>query len=217
VLVEGAAVMLEIVPVMQEVLKALGLLGDFLKTHSGMAVTGFLSSLVAITTLFILGSHRRAQRYSWDSQRLLYLHSFLSSAEQMEARRSLRSKTDVATWQTKDDDFADVISAAYDQAGILLLAPGLVTSKQTKYLLKSSWGKSICEQFEHIEKRENYRDLTKSLPLKTHTLKNHFVHFGDLYRLAKKAREPSSLTRITTSVRAFLGWFAKIFQKRAPS
>ncbi len=187
-----------LVPFMEEIVRSLELLGSFLKSHSGMAVSGFVSALVALASLLLVSFHRRAQRYSWDTQRLLYLHGFLSSSDQMAARRWLRARKDETAWDVKEDEFADVVSAAYDQAGILLLAPGLVNSKQTKYLLRSSWGKSICEQYELIEKRERHRALRG--PHKTHTLLNHFTHFGDLYRATKKAQRPSIINRILRRV-----------------
>ena len=181
--------MLDFVQVADELVRGLSHFGEFLKTHSGLAVTGFISSLTTLITLLLLGSHRRAQRYSWDAQRLLYLHGYLSNPEQMSARRMLRSKREVERWETEEDEQADKVSAAYDQAGILLLAPGLVNSKQTRYLLRSSWGKSICEQYELIEKREKHRALHG--PVKSHGLGNHFTHFGALVQATIKAQEPT--------------------------
>jgi hypothetical protein len=155
---------------------------SIVKYATGLAPTGAV--LIALLGAFTLGRHRSSQRYAWDSQRLLYLHGFLTQPAQFEMRRDLRGKRDVTCWGTQEDRHAELISAAYNEAGILLLAPGLVNSKQTKYLLRSTWGTSICELYDLILKREKIVKGTEAE--KSHGLENYFTHFGELCKLTQK-------------------------------
>jgi len=117
-----------------------------------------------------------------NAQALVYIHSYLSQSELNEARHTIRTelyekKYDL--WNDEDKRLANKVCSSYDQTG-LLLSTGIVSNKTKEQFLKSSWGESICHQYESLD--EYMHD--KQTPKKEGYL--FFHHFVDLYNEASK-------------------------------
>jgi hypothetical protein len=155
----------------------------FIDTKEGRLVSSATSAASAIIATLGLWWHRRRETFTWHAQRLLYLHQFLATPHLMNARRTIRHAIEHGAeprqWGEREDRAADIVSAAYDQAGILLFAPGSIAPKQLYYFLRSSWGASIQEMYKEIEAREKCRSDRR------HDLQNYFVHFKPLRDAAR--------------------------------
>ncbi|MBB5519494.1 DUF4760 domain-containing protein [Amphiplicatus metriothermophilus] len=88
-----------------------------------------------------------------NQQSFFYLHQYLSQEEFSVARRELRTrlhKLDYSQWTPEDKGFANRVCASYDQAGILITG-GIVDARSADVFLRSSWGESICHQYEILK------------------------------------------------------------------
>ena len=124
--------------------------------------------------------HMKDQKRNWDAQNLIYLHQFLSQQRYAEARKKLWNgiKNNEPYSPDLDDDI-DLVSAAYDQAGFIILKTGHINDKDKEKLLRSSWGYSIIELYQEVRHFELDRDSDDSDL--HHTTQNFFWHFRDLY------------------------------------
>ncbi len=182
--------MSEIYSFIDNIIAAVKGLNALLKTPEGARLSAFISAGGAIFTTGVLFFHRRAERYTWDAQRLFYLHGFLSMPYHMNARRRLRdlveAKIDAVAWPPDARRAVDVVCGAYDQAGVLLFAPGAISPKQQYYFLRTSWGISIQELHDAITKYQSPRCNEEKE--KFYTIDNYFVHFSELNAAARAAR-----------------------------
>lgn len=113
-------------------------------------------------------------------QALFYLHQYLAQDEFGYARYMVRkelSEKDYSEWSVENKKYANEVCASYDQAGILI-SFGIMSAKTKRKFLKSSWGISICEQYDILNDYLN----DKQTPLQTG--REFFHHFTDLYKQA---------------------------------
>ncbi|SOD94610.1 hypothetical protein SAMN05421508_10454 [Caenispirillum bisanense] len=137
---------------------------DFATALTLLATAGVLIGLV--NTL-------RDQR----RQALLYLHGYLARDELSAAREAVRCRLSTipyAAWTDDDKLHASRVCASYDQAGFLMETK-VIAPAQAELLLRSSWGESVCDQYEALE---GFLDARQT-PSKTG--RAFFVHFGRLY------------------------------------
>jgi hypothetical protein len=88
-------------------------------------------------------------------------------------------KKPYADWTDDDKQAANDVCASYDQAAILLAAR-VLDSGSEKHFLRSSWGKSICHQYELL------KDFLDDRQTPTETGREFFRHFGELYAKARR-------------------------------
>jgi len=187
------------------VLEALGLTDE----STRLAFTAVASAIVSVIGAIVSGlaarrtkAHMRAERRTWEAQRVIYLHGFLTAPHYADARRRLRSLNgDIKNWvPAEHDKDMDVVSTGYDQAGFMLLDNDYVAEADRKTLLGSSWGQSIVDQYELIRKREEVLEKTSDASGRANlrTTQNFFKHFTKLYqetcivRKKQPRHEPSS-------------------------
>lgn len=104
-----------------------------------------------IALLLTLGQLSRSMRQANNSS-LFYLHQYLTAAEFVEARRYFRTNpppADYRNWSEEARRQANLVAASYDQAGILLDARAVAPADRDLFL-RSSWGESICDQFDAL-------------------------------------------------------------------
>lgn len=85
-------------------------------------------------------------------QSLFYLHQYLAQDTFSHARKVVRTQLcnkPYKDWTNDDRDAANRVCASYDQAG-LLMGAGIIPKRVKKLFLASSWGNSICDQFETL-------------------------------------------------------------------
>lgn len=112
----------------------------------------------------------------------LYLHRYLSRPEHGQARQHVRTQLPgklFADWSPTDSASASVVAASYDQAQILIRS-GAITGPQREFFLSSSWGESICHQYETLDRFLAHRQTP------TATGKAFFRHFAELYEDAAR-------------------------------
>lgn len=118
-------------------------------------------------------------------QGFLYLHGYLSSDEFTKARHNIRTEPkskNYEDWTENDKEAANKVCVSYDQAGILIYA-GLLGKDNNNLFLKSSWGESVCHQYELLAVYLN------NIQAPGRTGMSFFEHFVWLYEQAKSARK----------------------------
>ncbi len=119
-----------------------------------------------------------------NQQSFFYLHQYLSQDGFSVARRELRERLreiDYEDWTEDDKASANRVCASYDQAGILITG-GIVDSQSAEVFLRSSWGESICHQYEALS---DYLDDDRvKRGVSAIRGRDFFVHFGDLYKIS---------------------------------
>jgi len=116
------------------------------------------------------------------AQALFYLHKHLAKREFSVARRQVRTalwKKEYNEWSDEDKEMASAVCASYDQAGILILSKA-VDTESADLFLESSWGESICDQYEALQ--EFLMDW--QTPWKRG--REFFAHFERLYKIARR-------------------------------
>lgn len=147
--------------------------------HAGAILSGIGVIFVGLALIW--------QRRSVRHQSLLHLHQYLAqdafSASRHRVRTELYQKP-YGNWNDRDKDDANSVCASYDQAG-LLISNGTIDKKTTNSLLESSWGESVCDQYEALTPfLSDYQTPNK-------TGYEFFFHFTGLYKKARNAwREP---------------------------
>ncbi len=140
-----------------------------LGTHMAAILTGL--SVVIVVLQFTKSV--RVQNL----QAFFYLHQYLSSNDFGEARHLVRKilyKTDYLNWTVNEKEQVNKVCSSYDQAG-LLLSLGILDEKTKRKFLSSSWGESICDQYEILK---GYLDDHQTPGKKG---KYFFKHFVKLY------------------------------------
>jgi hypothetical protein len=144
-------------------------------------VVEVVQALAAVSIFVAMWGLRRQIRQQ-NLTSFFYLHQFLSNKEYSRApmvvRNELRNKPYV-DWTAKHKQAANDVCASYDQAGILLAARTLDSASE-KHFLKSSWGKSICHQYEALSEFLDDRQTP------TETGRDFFGHFAELYLKARQ-------------------------------
>jgi hypothetical protein len=141
-----------------------------------------ISQIVTATALVLGVLQLRKEYIGQNNNSLVYLHNYLSKDQFIEARHEIKVNLrfkDYDEWTDEDRSMANLICSSYDQAGILL-AFGIVNAKTKRKLLASSWGVSICDQYECLA---HYLEA-KQTP--SQNGKEFFKHFVALYNEAKK-------------------------------
>lgn len=139
------------------------------------------TALAGFSLIFVVIQLTREMR-GQNLQSLFYLHQYLSQDEFSIARHLIRTELfnkPFNKWSDTDKKFANKVCASYDQAGLLISA-GIMNKDTKELFLKSSWGESMCDQYESLR---DYLDA-KQTPNKTG--KEFFHHFSDLYTMAAK-------------------------------
>ena len=143
-------------------------------------VANIVTSISIVVVIVELYSNRKDQQVS----RLYYLHNYLAAEQFAQARYHVRHELEskqYSLWSAQDKIMANLVCASYDQAGVIF-SFDLINVKLGKTFLKSSWGESICDQYEILE--PFMKD--KQTPKKTGV--EFFRHFHDLYMQAKQIR-----------------------------
>lgn len=139
-----------------------------------------VSTILTSITVFVMILQLRSDTKDQDLQYLFYLHEYLSNSEFTGARHLVRTELfskPYDQWVSSDKIAANQVCASYDQAG-LLISEGVLNKKTVSLFIKSSWGESICDQFEILRP---YLDDQ----LTPHTTgRRFFRHFDTLYRQA---------------------------------
>lgn len=142
--------------------------------------TQLASILTGISVIFVALQFIKSVK-SQNLQSFFYIHQYLSNNTFGKARHTVRkelAKKAYSEW--KEDDMGQVnkVCSSYDQTGILI-SMGVLDKKTKAKFLASSWGESICDQFEILEEfLNNYQTPNKKG-------KDFFVHFEELYNEAK--------------------------------
>jgi hypothetical protein len=146
-------------------------------------VTTIVASLGLIIAIVSLAREIRTQNL----QSLFYLHQYLAQDEFSEARRLVRThlfSRPYEKWSEGDRAQASKVCASYDQAGILIEA-GILASDARDLFLRSSWGESICDQYEALGGFLSSRQTPKK------TGAEFFHHFTSLYQRASAYHRPT--------------------------
>ena len=146
-----------------------------------------LGSVVGSFSLIIAAIALIREMRTQNLQNLFYLHQYLSQDELSNARRRVRTeihRREYHEWNDEDREAASRVCASYDQAG-LLIGAGVLNDQARKLLLSSSWGESICDQYESLQPFL-YDQQTPS-----RTGFEFFQHFTALYNEATKFHRAS--------------------------
>ncbi len=134
-------------------------------------------ALLTAATAFYAALQIRLARDQQQDQSLFYLHQYLASQDFSDARLHVReklAKLPYDKWEDADRAKANSVAASYDQAGILLNTR-IIGPTRRATLLNSSWGESICDQYELLSAYLN--DMRT--PAKSG--REYFAGFGKLY------------------------------------
>ena len=147
-------------------------LSDYLST--GAQIGTILTGLTIFFALVRLTREIRVQNL----QSLFYLHQYLSQIDFGKARKAVRTKLfckPYEEWTDEDKEAANNVCASYDQAGILISA-GVLDDHTRKTFLSSSWGESICDQYECL------KPFLDDMQTPNKTGREFFCHFTMLYQ-----------------------------------
>jgi len=111
-----------------------------------------IGDILAGAGVFAVFAALLLQRTSVRHQSLLHMHQYLSQSGLGTARLKVRTELfgkPYVGWSTADRELANSVCASYDQAG-LLFDGGTVDKATADVFLKSSWGTSICDQYEAL-------------------------------------------------------------------
>ncbi len=142
---------------------------------TGAQIATIITGLSVILVALSLFTQIKDQRL----HSVFYVHEFLSQEQFSLARRHVRTtlhNKSYLEWSDEDRVAANRVCASYDQAGILILG-GVINRATAKVLLRSSWGESICDQFEVL------RPFLLDLQTPTKTGLEFFRHFAELYAM----------------------------------
>ena len=142
-----------------------------------------LAVAIAISVLAFRVSiaQSREQQRSSELQALFHLHQYLSQAEFADARRRVRKEMHLIpyeSWGDEDRTAADRVCASYDQAGILFEF-GIISSRDQEMFLRSSWGCSVCDQFDVLD------PYLSDVQAVSRAGSRFFVHFANLNEEAR--------------------------------
>lgn len=135
-----------------------------------------ISALAIVVAVVQLTKEIRASNL----QSLFYLHQYLAQdtfgSARLLVRTQLHSKP-YKEWSAEEKEAANRVCASYDQAGLLLSAE-IIPKRVRKMFLASSWGNSICDQYESLGSYLSDRQTP------TLTGAQFFRHFTWLYTQA---------------------------------
>ena len=137
-----------------------------------------LAAIALCVTVFRLVNERKGERH----HAFFYLHEHLAKSEFSVARRRVRTalwRKEYSEWDDEDREMANRVCASYDQAGILILDKA-IDAKSAERFLRTSWGESICDQYEALQ------DFLNDWQTPWKRGKDFFVHFGRLYKMARR-------------------------------
>lgn len=146
----------------------------------GSAIGG-IGLLIAVVALV---KQLRAQNL----QSLFYLHQYLAQDAFSAARQRVRTRLHAVAygdWTDDDKAAANKVCSSYDQAG-LLIGAGVLAKDTRKVFLSSSWGESVCDQYESLEP---FLDAQQT---PTRTGREFFAHFTALYTEASQFHRTSA-------------------------
>lgn len=152
--------------------------------HAFADVGQMLSGFALLIAVIALIREMRSQNL----QSLFYLHQYLAQDDFSEARRRVRTRLHAVAygaWTEIDRAAASKVCASYDQAGLLLSA-GVLSDRTRKLFLDSSWGESVCDQYEAL------RPFLAEQQTPTRTGVEFFKHFSDLYAESAHFHRPAS-------------------------
>lgn len=141
---------------------------------------GGISLVIAVIALI---RELRAQNL----QNLFYLHQYLAQDAFSVARQVVRTRLHAVSydeWTDADKAAANKVCASYDQAG-LLIGAGVLAKPTRKLFLSSSWGESVCDQYESL------RPFLDDQQTPTRTGREFFAHFTALYTEASQYHRSS--------------------------
>lgn len=130
------------------------------------------SALAGFSVFFAVWQLTKEMR-GQNLQSLFYLHEYLAQEAFSSARRLVRTELyarPYAEWVQSDRAAANDVCASYDQAGLLLSA-GILRHDTRRLFMSSSWGESICDQFEALH------EYLGDQQTPTHTGSEFFRHF----------------------------------------
>lgn len=140
------------------------------------AITALLTAAIALFAALQL----RASRKQQFDQALFYFHQYLANTKFGDARWHMREKLSAKPWNAwtaEDRSTANVVAASYDQAA-MLLDTGAITKSHKRRFLQSSWGESICDQYEILSAFLNQNQTPQKKG------REFFIHFTNLYEEA---------------------------------
>jgi hypothetical protein len=143
----------------------------------GAQIGEIITGLSIVVLILSFRNELKSQRL----QSLLYLHQYLAQDDLSAARRAVRTrlfKVPYGEWTDDDKIIANRVCASYDQAGILITS-GAIDSKYAQALLSSSWGESICDQYEALAHFLDHQQTPRK------TGREFFRSFSDLYKMAR--------------------------------
>lgn len=139
------------------------------------------SALAGISVFFAVIQLTREMR-SENLQSLFYLHQYLAQGDFSAARHIVRTRLHslpYSEWCEGDRAVANTVCASYDQAGLLISA-GILRKETKRLFLRSSWGESICDQYEALS------SFLADAQTPNKTGADFFCHFAGLYAEAKQ-------------------------------
>ncbi len=141
-----------------------------------------LAGLIAIIAIIVAYKQHRQQIRDSDLHALFYVHGYLADERFAKARREVRSSLcskPFKDWGEDEYEAADLVATSYDQAGILFNL-GVVSDESKQRFLESSWGRSICDQWEVLD--QDWLDEHKVVG---RPARDFFIHFEGLYEDAR--------------------------------
>lgn len=144
--------------------------------------SGPIASIISTVALFVITLQLLNERKGERHHAFFYLHEHLAHSDLSMARRRVRTALytkDYNDWDESDKEAANRVCASYDQAG-MLISKKLISPEGKEQFLKSSWGESICDQYEALQ------DFLNDWQTPWKRGGDFFVHFEYLYREARK-------------------------------
>lgn len=144
-------------------------------------VAGNIGLTIAGISLFFAVMQLTREIRNQNMQSLFYLHQYLAQDEASAAFHHVRTelhRRPFETWDEVDMRAANKACATYDQAG-LLLSTGILNRKTRAAFLSSSWGMSICDQYETLV------PYLREMQTPTRSGAEFFGHFAELYAEAR--------------------------------
>ena len=154
---------------------------------NALQIATLMTALATPITVLVMATQLYLNRKDEQVSRLYYLHNYLVGSQFGHARYHVRHELvnkPYEDWSPEDHAQANLVCGSYDQAGILF-SLGLVSPKLRRSFLSSSWGESVCDQYEILG------PFLKDQQTPCKTGEEFFEHFRRLHDEAAEIRSCS--------------------------
>jgi hypothetical protein len=154
--------------------------------HDLSDIATIIAGLVAAVGAPIALLTFKADREQKVNEQIFYLHDYLTRKEFHDSRLLIREHMPpkpIEAWTDAEKQAANFVCSSYDQAGILIVNR-IIGPFPARVFLESSWGESICHQY---EKLAPYLDSPRTPGGLTG--REYFWTFGKLYVQARDVQK----------------------------